>query len=78
MYNELKLYFKRHQIIYNLGKLKEKIDNLNENITKKDIKDQEYFMLKEIHAELCVTFYRYYNLLNVEGEEEECLYATNA
>lgn len=78
MYNELKLYLKRHQIIYNLEKLKGKIEKLKEIITSKNVEDPEYVMLKDIYAELCVTFYDYYNLLNEEGEEKDCLYALNA
>lgn len=62
MYMELKLYLKRHQLIYNLEKIRIKIKELEEKNIKMKEEGKNTHELEMIIGELARSFLRYYNL----------------
>lgn len=68
MYEELKLYLKRHSIFYNLEKIRLKKNSLKEKIDEKKRKNEDYVELESFYKDLCVIFCEYYDLIF----EEEC------
>ncbi|HHP1041284.1 HNH endonuclease [Bacillus sp. JKS001846] len=69
MYEELKLYLKRHKIFYNLEKIRIKKNLLKEKIVEKKNKNEDYVELEEFYKELCVVFCEYYDLIFEEDFE---------
>lgn len=68
MFLELKLYLKRHQLIYNIEKVQAKKKLLEAKIVEKEQNGEDPVELRTIHQELCVIFSEYYDLF---FEEEE-------
>lgn len=62
MYDHLKLYLKRHSIIYNLDRVQIQRQELKEKIKQKKEKGQECKALEDIYSKLCVVFCEYYDL----------------
>lgn len=68
MYFELKLYLKRHMLIYKLEKLKERRIKLKEKISELNQSGADTTKLKEFYKLLCVEFCEYYDLYFEEVE----------
>jgi uncharacterized protein (TIGR02646 family) len=62
IYDELKLYLKRHQILFNLEKLRIKKKLLKAKIAEKKLKNEDVVDLEQIYQQLCVVFCEYYDL----------------
>ncbi len=69
MYYELKLYLKRHSILYNLEKIRIRKKLLKSKIDEKRLKNEDYDLLENLYKQLCVVFCEYYDLF-FENEEE--------
>ncbi|MCL6798306.1 HNH endonuclease [Bacillus altitudinis] len=63
MYKELKLYLQRHDILYNLERIRLKRNELKEKIELKKNNGQNYDKLEYVYKELCVIFCEYYDLI---------------
>ena len=63
IYEELKLYLKRHEVIFNLERISNKIKEVEMKINEKDVNKQKKEILEVLFRDLCVTFYRYYDAL---------------
>ncbi|WP_406795353.1 HNH endonuclease [Bacillus velezensis] len=63
MYKELKLYLKRHEILYNLEKIRLKRNQLKEKIEIKKNACLDYSILEYTYKELCVLFCEYFDLI---------------
>ncbi len=72
MYNELSLYLKRHKIIHNLEKIRNRKKLLKEKINSKKKKNENVETLEELYKTLCVIFCEYYDLF-FEDEDNENL-----
>jgi len=62
MYSELKLYLKRHTILYNLEKVRIKKNLLKSKIDKKQQLSEDVELLEALYKDLCVVFCEYYDL----------------
>lgn len=62
IYEELKLYLKRHQILFNLEKVRTKKKLLKEKIDEKKKNHEDAMLLEELYKQLCVVFCEYYDL----------------
>lgn len=69
MYEELKLYLKRHRILYNLEKVRIKKKILKLKITEKKSMNSDVTYLEQIYEQLCVVFCEYYDLF-FENDDE--------
>jgi uncharacterized protein (TIGR02646 family) len=69
MYEELKLYLKRHRIFYNLEKIRLKKNLLKEKIAEKKRNNEDCVDLEAFYKELCVVFCEYYDLIFEEEYE---------
>ncbi|OPA02100.1 hypothetical protein BHL27_07060 [Bacillus cereus] len=67
IYMELKLYLKRHKILYNLDKIRLKRNVLKEEIEKRKLKSQDFQDLEVIYNELGALFCNYYELIVEES-----------
>ena len=61
MFNELKLYLQRHQLLYNLGRVHSKLKELKKEIDERERVHKPTDKLKELYKELCALFYEYYD-----------------
>ncbi len=68
IYSELKLFLKRHQIIYNIEKVRIARKKLELKIEEKKIKGEDVETLQKTHTELCVVFCKYYDLFYEEDQ----------
>ena len=68
MFNEMKLYLQRHQLIYNLGRVDAKLKQLKKEINRRQQVHKPTEELNELYKELCVTFYEYYDAFSEEVE----------
>ena len=62
MYYELKLYLQRHQLIYNLDKVHNKLKEVRQEIDKRESMHKPAEDLKNMYKELCVVFYEYFDV----------------
>ncbi len=62
MYEELKLYLKRHSILYNIEKVRVKKNDLKAKIAEKELKNEDFADLDQLYKQLCVVFCEYYDL----------------
>jgi uncharacterized protein (TIGR02646 family) len=62
MYFELKLYLKRHFILYNLDRIRLRRIALKEKIEEKERKGEDVSTLNEVYNVLCKVFCEYYEL----------------
>lgn len=69
MYYELKLYLKRHNILYNLEKVRVQKNLLKSKIDEKKQEKENVELLEAFYKELCVVFCEYYDLF-FEDEEQ--------
>ncbi|MBW4080266.1 HNH endonuclease [Paenibacillus sp. S150] len=69
MYFELKLYLKRHLIINNIDRLRERRWALKAKIDEKESKGEDVEELRKVHNILCVVLCDYYELFL---KDEEC------
>ncbi|MBK0075548.1 HNH endonuclease [Bacillus sp. S56] len=67
IYIELKLYLKRHKILYNLEKIRMKRNLLKEEIENRKIKKQNSLDLENVYDELGALFSNYYDLIVEES-----------
>ncbi|TGV31400.1 hypothetical protein EN829_033030 [Mesorhizobium sp. M00.F.Ca.ET.186.01.1.1] len=63
MYYELKLYLRRHFILYNLERIRLRRIALKEKIEEKTIKGEDVSTLNEVYNVICKVFCEYYELL---------------
>ncbi|MEK4487653.1 HNH endonuclease [Psychrobacillus sp. FSL H8-0484] len=63
IYEELKLFLKRHRILCNLEKIRLKKNLLKAKIDEKKYKNEDYVELDEFYKDLCVVFCEYYDLI---------------
>lgn len=68
MFYELKLYLQRHQLIYNLGRIHNKLKELKKEIDRREKIHRPVEDLKILYKELCVVFYEYFEAFT-EGLE---------
>lgn len=68
MYYELKLYLQRHQLIYNLNRINEKIKEVRGEIDKRKKLQKKVDDLEILYRELCVVFYEYYDVFSENVE----------
>lgn len=61
MYYEMKLYLQRHRLIYNLGRIHEKLKEVKKEIDRKKQLHKPTEELQDLYKELCVIFYEYYD-----------------
>lgn len=64
MYYELKLYLERHQLIYNLGRIHFKLQELKKEIDRREEQRRPVGELKSLYKDLCVAFYEYYDIFS--------------
>lgn len=64
MHKNLKLYLKRHSIIYNLDYIKGQRSELQKKIQQKKENGESYYELEEIYNNLCSLFCDYYDALS--------------
>lgn len=62
MYEELKLYLKRHSILYNLEKLRVRKNLLKAKIDEKKRNEGNFCKLEKVYEHICVVFCEYYDL----------------
>ncbi len=72
IYSELKLYLKRHQLIYNIEKVRVKKNTLHAKILEKERKGEDTAELQNLYQQICVVFCEYYDLF---FKEDECFEA---
>jgi len=68
IYSELKLYLKRHQLIYNIEKVRVKKNTLHAKILEKERKGENVDELRALYQQICVVFCEYYDLFFKEDE----------
>ena len=61
MYYELKLYLQRHQLIYNLERVHNKLKEVKQEIENRKKINKAVDNLESLYKDLCVVFYEYYN-----------------
>lgn len=61
MYYEMKLYLKRHKILYNLEKIRAKKDYIKDLINQKQKCNEDTSNLEELYKTMCVIFCNYYD-----------------
>ncbi|WP_312106222.1 HNH endonuclease [Lachnoclostridium sp.] len=69
IYFELKLYLKRHCLIYNLDRIREKQTDLKKEIEKRESVGKNVDKLKSVYEELCVLFCEYFDLFALDSEQ---------
>lgn len=69
MYEELKLYLKRHRILYNLEKVRVKKKLLKTKIAEKELINEDVTDLVQLYTQLCIVFCEYYDLFFENGED---------
>lgn len=66
MFNEMKLYLQRHQLLYNLDRVHLKVKQIKQEIEKRKLAGKPTEELEEVYKELCVVFCEYYQAFSEE------------
>ncbi|WP_291631843.1 HNH endonuclease [Clostridium sp.] len=61
MYYEMKLYLKRHKVLYNLERVRAKKNQIKDMIVEKQKYNEDTTNLEELYRALCVIFCEYYD-----------------
>ena len=68
IYLELKLYLKRHSLIYNLDRIRDKQKDIKMEIIKREKEGKNVDRLKTAYSELCVVFCDYFDLFDANPD----------
>lgn len=67
IYYELKLYLKRHEVLFNLDRIRTKRNALKKKIDEKESRGESVRKLESLYKDLSVVFCEYYELLMNEN-----------